>query len=405
MAYYADIFQNNDFTGFTASIMEAVHIAIEKFWEQDVKLKIRAMNTFRELRDEKLIKGVDFFSSQIKVEQHKPVTIRLDSDFIENFFDITLDDESDTYKKKNFKLSSMSNLEIKILNSFCEFLYKKIKDILIPVSTVKLSDKSEKKLNILFYVVTKNLTGSNIMLTIPQDRVQLSELKKCESFYDEDFVNQSTFVKVQIGTSKIRLSELKNLEEGDIVLLEDSDIKKATLISGDFKKKFNIRPNPSLIINLGDDEEDTQEQQINQEVIMEKNLWDDIQVEINAEFAKVKMTIGELKQITKGQIVDLGSVFENELSLFVENKQVAKGKLVINNDRYAVRLNEDMSSEVKKQMPEQKTQEIKKEPAKNPPPKQLQQTQARPQPQQKPQQPQQTQKVQDEEFDYSDFEK
>jgi len=130
---------------------------------------------------------------------------------------------------------------------------------------------------------------------------------------------------------------------------------------------------------------------------MEKNLWDDIQIEISAEFDKVKMSIGELKQITQGQIVDLGSVFNNEISLYVEDKQVAKGDLLIINDRYAVRLNEilnssNVSQTIKTQNnAQQSKQQEQTKPTPPPPPA--------PKPQAKVKE-----EAVDEEFDYSDFE-
>ena len=138
---------------------------------------------------------------------------------------------------------------------------------------------------------------------------------------------------------------------------------------------------------------------------MEKNLWDDIQIEINAEFEKVKMTIGELKQITQGQIVDLGSVFENEISLFVEDRKVATGELIIINDRYAVRLNEILNTNTQK-TPIKAKVEAQEKP--QPAPKQAP-AQPKPQPKMKeqptpPKKPAQA-AVEDEEFDYSDFEK
>lgn len=397
MVNKADIFQNSDFSQFSTSFSQAVQSAVEKFWEQDIKLKLRAINTFRELRDEKLISGIDFFSSQIKVENHKPIMIRLDGDFIENFFEIALNNDLYSPRSGNFELSSMSGLEIRILNNFCEFLYKKIKDVLIPVSTVKLSEKSEKNANFLFFVATKNSVASNIMISLPLDRIKFDDFKKVQSFTDEDFISQLTYVTVKIGTSKITLNDLKHLEEGDIILLEDSDIKKAILISGDFEKKFNIKPNVDLNLNIENSEDEHINEQTNHEVIMEKNLWDDIQVEISAEFAKVKMSIGELKQITKGQIVDLGSVFENELSLFVENKKVAKGELVIINDKYAVRLSEVMNNK------EKEIAAPSKAPSNRP------SKQAQPQNPKQPAPPKKEapkeEQLQDEEFDYSDFEK
>ena len=156
---------------------------------------------------------------------------------------------------------------------------------------------------------------------------------------------------------------------------------------------------------------------------MEKNLWDDIQIEINAEFDKVKMTIGELKQITQGQIIDLGSMFDNEISLYVEERKVAKGELIIINDRYAVRINEVLNSnaqkapiEVKATPTGQTAPKPQGAPASKPLPQGAPQPQAgikqqgpniRPNVAAKPQPKPQAAKPQadEEEFDYSDFEK
>lgn len=70
------------------------------------------------------------------------------------------------------------------------------------------------------------------------------------------------------------------------------------------------------------------------------NMWDNIQVDMGAEFEKVKITLGELKQMSEGLVVDIGSVYENKIDLKVENKIIASGELVIINDRYGVRIDE-----------------------------------------------------------------
>ncbi len=396
-----NIFNNLDLSKFYEDITNVVASAVEKFWEQDVKVTLRAINDFRELRDEKLVENINFFSSLIKVEKHKPITVRLSSDFIQNFLDITLK------KNEKFLLSSLTSLEIKILNTFCEFLYKRLRNILIPEKNLKLTENSEKNINFLFLLKLKNETVSEFMITIPLDRINIKTLQKVKTFNDEDFRSSQTTVRIKAGSSKITLEELNNLSKEDIVLLENSDSSKLILISGDYEKKFNVKVNPSLVLNLDNKEDGENIDNINDEVIMEKNLWDDIQIEINAEFEKVKMTIGELKQITQGQIVDLGSVFDNEISLFVEDKKVAKGELIIINDRYAVRLNEVLSSKTKEDIetqvkvqpkPVQKSSSdvsskevVSNRPAQKIPPRQG--------PVPKP-------KVsEDEQFDYSDFEK
>ena len=435
MSNKQNMFNKINFIPLNQGMVEALKSATEKFWEQDVRVLMRAINDFRELRDEAIIRNLDFFSSQIKVEKHKPIVVRLSKSFVENFFLTTLYEND-----KKFKLANLTGLEVKILNNFAEFLYKKINEILLPVQTVKITEKSEKNVNFLFLVALKSELTGEIMLTIPQDRINFSLLKKTTSFKDEDFRSSPATVKIRAGRAKITLNELKHLALDDIVLLEDSDSSKLTLISGELEKKFNVKVNPSLVLNLDDEdregENDENTEETYEEVIMEKNLWDDIQIEISAEFEKVKMTIGELKQITQGQIVDLGSVFDDEISLYVEDKKVAKGELIIINDRYAVRLNEVMSSKVEAKAINQHQPQATPQP----------QTQAKPQgahpqpsagapqgvskqaspqapqgvprqaptQQRAPQEPRPIQSaqsapkqeaVEDEEFDYSDFEK
>ena len=340
MQIIKNIFDKSNFNLFASQISEALKGAFETFFEQDTKIILHALNDYREIRNEKLISHVDFFTSQIKVENHKPVLIRLSAEFIENIFETVLKSNSQT-----FKLANITPLEIKILNSFCEFTYKRLKDILLNPKDVKITEKSEKNINLLFLICTNNDVCSKIMLSIPQDRINLAPLKKITSFSDEDFYSSSATIRLKAGSSKITFEELQHLAKDDIIVLENSALNKMTLVSGDVETKFNIKINSSLVLDIGEEEEDEQGNiQTYNEVKMSKNLWDDIQIEINAEFEKVKMTIGELKQITQGQIVDLGSIFDNEISLLVENRKVATGELIIINDRYAVRLNEILNS-------------------------------------------------------------
>ena len=406
-----NIFQDKNLNIFSSQSCDVIKSALELFWEQDAKVILQGVNDYREIRDEKLVSNIDFFSSQIKVESHKPVIIRLSKEFIENILKNTLGLNSQV-----FRLSAVTPLEINILNGFCEFLYKRLKDILISPSDAKLSEKSEKNINMVFVVAQKDDIISKIMISVPQDRVKFAPLAKKQNFKEDDFITSNASIRLKAGSTRITLDELQNLSEDDIVVLDNSELDKMILLSGDVQKKFNIKINPSLIVDINNDDEDEEDfNQTYEEVKMEKNVWDDIQIELNAEFEKVKMTIGELKQISQGQIIDLGSIFDNEISLFVEDRKVAKGELIIINDRYAVRLNEVLSTNTNKVAAEPKIQvqakpqaQVNSQAQAQKPQAQAQkpQAQAKPQPQQ--QKPQPRPKVQvgdDEEFDYSDFEK
>lgn len=340
----SNIFSEIDFCKFAAPVEEAVKDAVENYWELDnIRVKTNAVNNFRDFREEEIISKTNFFSSQVRVQNHRPVIFRLSEEFTDNILTKVLKSNSNS-----FNLHVLTELEVKILNNFCEFLYKKLDTVLLPTNEVKITEQSDKNVNIILLISTNEDECSKLMLSIPKDRLKFEQLNKTASFKDENFLTSHSIVKIKAGSSRITLDELKNLSTEDIILLENSNSSKMTLISGELVKEFGVKPDPSLLLNIktddqNDDENNTKMVLTSDEVTMEKNLWDDIQIEINAEFEKVKMTIGELKQITQGQIVDLGSVFDNEISLFVEDKIVAKGELVIINDKYAVKLNKVFS--------------------------------------------------------------
>ena len=79
-----NIFHDKNINAFISQINNALKSACESFWEQDTKLILQAVNDYREIRNEKLISNIDFFSSQIRVENHKPIIIRLSGEFVEN---------------------------------------------------------------------------------------------------------------------------------------------------------------------------------------------------------------------------------------------------------------------------------------------------------------------------------
>ncbi len=393
-----NVFRNIDFISFWQDLTEALKSAVERYWEKDISVNLAAVNDFKNIRDEFIIKNTDFFSSRIRVDHHKPVIVRLDNGFINNFLAVVLE-----AKSKNLELKNLTPLEVKILNNFCEYLYRQIQELLISPKQAKLSEKSEKNINIIFQISAKEDTIAKIMISIPQDRINMLELKHKSAFSDDDFINSVAYVKIRAGYTKLTLEELQNLAKDDIVVLDNSSINRLTLVSGNVEKSFRVEVEESLILKMDSDDESAENSEY--EVKMEKNLWDDIQIELSAEFSKVKMTIGELKQITRGQIVDLGSVFDNEISLYIENKKVAKGELLIINDKYAVRLNEVLSSNVAsaapaapKPAPAQKHSVQEAQTSKDP------RKPAAAKPIANPQTRASEQQTEDEEFDYSDFE-
>lgn len=119
----------------------------------------------------------------------------------------------------------------------------------------------------------------------------------------------------------------------------------------DYETDINLNPNLGLVMPVDNDGG-------NEDMADNTNLWDSIEVEMSAQFDTVKITLGELKNIEKGLVVDLTSIYDNKVTLSVENKPIARGELVIVNDRYGVKIDEVIapspkSDESQNTLPEQ----------------------------------------------------
>ena len=393
---------------FDSEFLPKIIDATQNFWEEKYDFRLFDINNLEKVKEDKYLKDDSFFISQVPSDIVPPVTIRLSEEFARLFLHNAFGSNFPL-----FELGDLSELEIRILNSYCDFLYKSFSNILIPITELdKFQLKNKKIYNFVIIIKNKDEKNSKIVITLPDSRLKKAQIPKEENFDDNEFKNTNAFVDIEAGSSKITLNDLKNISDGDIILLEDSFVNKMKIITGDNIREFKINPEPSLMIELDEDEHD-----IDREENINNNMWDDIQIEVNARFKKVKMTLGELKHISKGLVIDLGSVFNNEISLLVEDKTVAKGELVIINDKYAVKINEIISDTPKVQAQATTPQTAaKSQAAKQPQATQAQKAASKVQAQtQKPQTAQTqkpAQKVQtapkkddvEEDFDYSDFE-
>jgi flagellar motor switch protein FliN len=64
----------------------------------------------------------------------------------------------------------------------------------------------------------------------------------------------------------------------------------------------------------------------------------DVSVEISVEIGRTKLTIGELLSLSKGSIVELNRVAGESVDIFVNEKLLGKGEIVLVNERLGVRV-------------------------------------------------------------------
>ena len=306
------------YQGFEDTLGKGVIKAVSSFWENDFQISLSSVNEFENIKDDPLLKGELFYTCQISIKNKQHITLRVSSDFIRIVFHDTFNSSCPL-----FDLEKLTELERKILNDFFEYIVKNIDDSIIKETEIdKIDPLCKTNLNFVFLIKNKEINAGKLSMNAPLNRLKTKSIVPVKNFDFEDFVNNFVYVNLITGYTKITLNELKNLEKDDILLLENSNIKTMTLKTDTIKQEFKVNPEPSIMIDMDIETSDDEiEYKENNGMQDNKTMWDDIQIEVSAEFKKVKMTLGELKQITKGLVIDLGSIMNNEISLLVENKR------------------------------------------------------------------------------------
>ena len=328
---FSDYLQKT-FNWFSTDFAQVVQSSCAEFFGLNLGMKLFSISE----NDNVLIRGDKYFVTEVKVTKNLAINARLS----QNAVNMILDEVLGKPTNNAFSMEKMSALEAKIITNFNDFLCSNLQKILISTNEINKEEYPKSLCYIIFYLIFKGQNFGKLVLTIPTNLLAPTILNcEEETFTLSDFKSCSTNFKIKVGSSKIKLGEVRGLQVDDIILLENSSIYKMAICNNKDEIEFKISPNPSIILDTDDEGEEMENN------TSASNIWDNIQVDINAEFEKVKISLGELKQISEGLVVDIGSIYDNRIDLKVENKIVAKGELIILNDRYGVRIDEVVKSE------------------------------------------------------------
>ncbi len=309
------------FAWFDSVFTPVVENCSSEFFFDGFEYKLASISTNMNV----LSQNETFFVTKVKINSKNDVYIRISQEAINVILDKVLGKNN-----RRFDLSEVSELEARIITSFNDFLY----ETLSPNFTIEPHRRYNEILHLTYFVKSEiSDSAAKFIISVPKDILSPQGLEKKEPrFSDRDFSGCPVEVNLLLGTTTFPVADVKRLDVGDIVVFENSNSSEMTLICNNIIKKFQVKPNISIVEPYDTSGGDSMEDNTN------TNLWDSIQVDMAAEFDKVKITLGELKSIEEGLIVDLCSVYDNKVSLKVGGKTVAAGELVIINDRFGVRI-------------------------------------------------------------------
>lgn len=274
-----------------------------------------------------LAQNETFFVTKVKINAKNDIYIRISQEAINVILDKVLGKNN-----RKFELTEVSELEARIITAFNDFIYESLKDNF----NIEPHRRYNEILHLTYFVKSEiSDSAAKFIISLPKDILSVqTQDTSTQHFVDSDFLDSLVEASFLIGTTSFPVADIKRLETGDVVVFENSNSSEMTLIAGDITQKFRLNPNADIV-----EPYDTASGISGVEDNMgNSNLWDSIQVDMSAEFDKVKVPLGELKSIEEGLIVDLSSVYDNKISLKVGGKLVATGSLVIINDRFGVRI-------------------------------------------------------------------
>lgn len=295
-----------------------------------------------------------------------------------------------------FNINKLTDLEGEIMTAFNDYVYQIILQFLEPPPVVNFKRTNFDMTHVTFLIKDEEEKAmGKFIISVPDGRLKPNKIVCKElKFENKDFYKCPVPVKIEIGATRFTVKDLKELEPEDIIVLERSNLQVWKVFLQDYTNKMFIEPNMELVHPLDDNggEEMTEEP---------NNLWDSIEVDMYAELDPVKITLGDLKKIEEGLVVDVAALYGNKVTLRVENKVIGHGELVIINDRYGVKV----SDIVQKSTDEIEEQVQAPQPAGAAPaaaaPVEYDNT---PAPEGPPAMDNNAGKDEDDEFDYSDFE-
>ena len=90
--------------------------------------------------------------------------------------------------------------------------------------------------------------------------------------------------------------------------------------------------------SVGNDSSTTADSSVNMEFLL------DIPLEVTVELGRTKMLINDMLKLGQGSVIELSKLAGESLEILANQKPIARGEVVVVNDKYGVRLTEVISA-------------------------------------------------------------
>jgi flagellar motor switch protein FliN/FliY len=271
----------------------------------------------------------------------------------------------------SFGFSQLTNFEGHLLNHFAkDMLYLGLKHLINKEQLTQSSGKGMNTLGLMLHLIwtvelanpepesparkctvwARDTQGGKLILSMPlvAFHPDPAPVKADESgCLTEDPIRHAHVpALIHIGSTRAKLDDLKALELDDMLLLESSQTSQMCLVhwneTSQVKSLFPFTPRIANAYDLEIPytqeiammETNTQTQQ----AMTKQDLWENLEIDVAAEFFPSKIPLKQLRQMSEGEVVEVADLVRNQVRIHVEGRTVALGELVIVGDKFGVRV-------------------------------------------------------------------
>jgi len=304
---------------------------VSDFWGVSAKARLVAVTKGI---DDKAWKGL---VSEWETNTNLSGQFRINKPLIEELLKNSLGDNL-----RPFRLKNITQLELSVFENF----FVELENFWQDYWRVVMPSANGTFIYLIWVIELDNLEIGSLAIGVPPGIGP--KTLKTKSHYDFRQIAAGMDIKVPldlvVGKSKLKISDIRQLESGDLIVFENSDVDYLTWEKNELDiLKINLE-NPtkdnSRFPDLYYDEleiagiSDSAEENMNND-----DLLTDLPVELTAQFKSVHMPLQKIIELESGGILPLGLLMDSKLTLVAPGeKPIASGNLVIVGNQFGIKI-------------------------------------------------------------------
>ena len=199
---------NRTFSWFDENFSQITKAAASDFWNECLSCRLVSVSENVNI----LASSDEYFVTQVRLNKEISVVLRLSKQIVKTLLDETLGMSS-----KSFNIEKITELEARVLTEFNNFLYKNLEHLFLKGSDLPKNIYTYDECHLTYFLRSDRKTYGKLIISLPTMAItpQILPQRAEPAFTLVDFPDSFTEIDLEVGSTRIKLNDLKQLENYD----------------------------------------------------------------------------------------------------------------------------------------------------------------------------------------------